>query len=534
MDFELETNWDYIIIGTGMSGSTFGYAVAATGKRVLFLEKGLSENLSKGSFPEDKWTSFQNVDTHYRQKLKSYGRFDEYLYDASHSVVKKFIPLLGQGAGGSSLLYGAALERFFPEDFKPEQFIPADLKSSVQNWPIQYQDLQKYYKTAEQLYSVYGSLDPLRKEFQNPDLKSCGFTKEGQALFDLLTSKGSHPYRLPVGHVPRQQQSNCLGCQAVVCQCDEKSDAFQKALKPALQKPNTYLLSEALVTRINANRDLVQSVQVKKGDKYYDLKAKYFFLAAGALKTPELLLNSKSELWPQGLANRSGQVGKNFCRHFMDLIMIDRSFGREEFLYEKELAFNDFYFYENYKLGTVQSLGNPPSVMATLFEMYQEKAKGISWTDKIYYQMVKTFGKPIMKRLFETKMCLAVIMEDTSFADNQVFVNEKGALSFKYHIHEFDKKRIQKMRQLLKSHLKDMHPTLHPQAENNQRLAHASGTCRMGDDSRFSVVDKYNRVHDLENLYVLDASFFPSSAGINPALTLAANALRVSEKISSG
>lgn len=528
MEFELETNWDYIIIGTGISGSTFGYAQALKGKKVLFIEKGLKENFKKGVFPESSWQNFNDIDVHYRNQLKNYGRYDEYISDESLTIAKKFIPLLGQGAGGSSLLYGAALERFFPQDFLPESFIPTSVNSSTINWPIQYRDLEKYYQEVEVLYDVHGTVDPLRKDFQNPDLKPSPFSKEGQALCDILVSKGSHPYRLPVGHRPRLH-STCKGCQAIICICDEKSDALQKALKPALQNPNAYLLSETIVTKINANKDKIQSVTIQKGEQIYELKASQYILAAGALKTPELLLKSINQFWPLGLANRSGQVGKNFCRHFMDLIMIDRFFESNEFLYEKEIAFNDFYFYENYKLGTVQSLGNPPSIMTTLFEMYQEKAKSDHFLERAYYQIVKRFGKKVMKKLFENKLCLAIIMEDSSFSENQVFLNGNKELAFRYKMCDFDKMRISKFRNLLKSHFSDLNPILHNQAENNQRLAHASGTCRMGDDSNHSVVNKNNRVHDIENLFILDASFFPSSAGINPALTLAANALRVAD-----
>ncbi len=124
-------------------------------------------------------------------------------------------------------------------------------------------------------------------------------------------------------------------------------------------------------------------------------------------------------------------------------------------------------------------------------------------------------------------------MEDVSYQDNQVYMNSSGELSICYKIHPFEKKRISKFRELCRHSFRELKPELHKQAENNQRLAHASGTCRMGNDRRISVVDKSNRVHDIENLYIIDASFFPSSAGINPALTIAANALRVADLIES-
>lgn len=528
MSYLLDQDWDYIIIGTGISGSTLGYALGQKGKKVLFIEKGLSEeSYIKGAFPEPSWQNFSKLDF---EDLKKHGRYSEFIRDESFSPPREFVPLLGQGVGGSSLLYGAALERFFPEDFYPQSYLDKDPKASPLNWLFDYSALEKSYHQAEQLYQVHGGADSLRSQFQSPSLKTAELTKEGQKLYQYLQSKELHPYRLPVGHKPRSQ-SACQGCQAYICICDDKADALQVAIKPALKTERAFVLADAEVLRLNATTDKVQGVTVKKGSELIELKAKNFVLAAGALNTPKILLNSTTPYWKQGLANESGLVGHYLCRHFMDLLMLDRFCNEDEFLYEKEIAFNDFYFHQNKKLGTVQSLGNPPSVATSLFELYQEKGLSSNLWEKLYYQVVSRVGRGIMQSYFKEKMCLAIIIEDSSYYENQVFLNAEKQLSFKYKISSFDHKRINLMRKLIKKKFSDRHPILHKQAENNQRLAHASGTCRMGEDPKNSIVDKNNRAHGIENLFIVDASFFPSSAGINPALTLAANALRVSEVI---
>lgn len=528
LDQAVQENWDYIIIGTGMGGSTLGWSLANKGKKVLFLEKGMSKNLIKGEFPESKLQNFEQPTSEDLEILKQHGRYSEKVVDESFTPSRSFIPLLGQGAGGSSLLYGAALERFFPEDFTPEKFFADQKEASLANWPISYADLETYYTQAEELYQVYGGVDPLRVNFQNKNLLNVEYTTQGKALVDYLNQQNLHPYRLPVGHKPRTS-TFCKGCQAIVCVCDNKSDAAQIALFPAIKEGKSYLIDNCEVLRLISDAEKVKGVEVLKNLEKVQLKAKTIILAAGVLNTTKILLNSKNDKWPLGLGNHSGLVGKNFCRHYMDLIMVDLPPATAEGCFEKEIAFNDFYFYEGGKLGTIQSLGNPPSIKTVLYEMYSEMGQSQKWRERFFYQFAKYCGKPIMNSLFNKKLCLATIMEDVSYASNQIFLNSSGEVSLRYQIHEYDRKRISQFRELGKNSLKKLNPQIHPQAENNQRLAHASGTCRMGTDRRKSVVDQNNKVHDLENLYIVDASFFPSSTGINPALTIAANALRVAE-----
>lgn len=524
------TIWDYIIIGTGIGGSTVGYSLASSGKKILYIEKGYSDISIKGKFPEPYLSSFNRLNAKDKELLKRAGRYTDELQDISITNYKQsFIPLLGQGVGGSSLLYGAALERFYPEDFQATTYFSNLKDSSTVDWPISYRDLEPYYKKAEKIFQVYGGCDPLRKESQNHDLQTPHYTPSGQRLAELWNSKNFHPYRLPVGHLPHAF-SECPGCQAIVCSSNEKSDAASCCLRPSLAKENVHLIDDCEVLKLVADKLRVNEVIAKKKGELLNFKAKIVVLAAGALNTPALLFKSKSTNHTEGLGNSSGLVGKNLSRHFMDLYMIRMNPLEGVNYYEKELALNDFYFHRGEKYGTLQSLGNPPSVETALYEMYFEYYKSSSFLKKTYYQFVSLFGRPIIKNLFKNNLCLASIMDDVSYYDNCVsLASDEATIQIHYKIRNEGVRRLSEFRKLILNSLTPMSVQLHKQGENNQRLAHASGTCRMGTDSNKSVVDDKNRVHDLENLFIVDSSFFPSGSGINPALTIAANALRVGD-----
>lgn len=525
-----ETHWDYIIVGTGIGGSTLGWQLARNGKKVLFLEKGRHSGLIRGRFPESEMQSFEQPTASDRERLVQFGRYSEDVVDETTLTQRRFIPLLGQGAGGSTLLYGAALERFFPEDFEPERYFHSAAGASVQNWPISYNDLAPYYEMAESLYQVHGGADPLRSSYQSTKLLSADFTRDGLALAEKFRTYGLHPYRLPVGHKP-DSLTTCLGCQALICSCDDKSDAGKIALTPAVLTPNGSLLSDCEVLRFDWKADQVTSVTVQYQSRIEKLKATTFILCAGVLNTTRILLRSTEQSRSRSLGNSSGLIGKNLCRHYMDLVMLHHPPRSASGRYEKEIGLNDFYFHGDMKLGTVQSLGNPPGFETMLHEMHSEFGHSHRLKDRVYYSIVKRLGRWPVEWLFKKRICLAMIMEDVSYEDNRLYLNAAGELALQYQIRESEQKRLTLFRRLVLSQFRALRPTLHKQGENNQRLAHASGTCRMGNDPRRSVVDRFNRLHDVANLYVIDASFFPSSAGINPALTIAANALRVADHL---
>lgn len=529
----LKTTYDYIIIGTGIGGGTIGLSLAEKGKKVLFVDRGLLNKPNDAvGFPEEKISLGRAVEAQDKDLLKNYGRCTQKVRDVSYGLSTEFIPLLGEGAGGSSTLYGAAFERFFPEDFQLTKYHQGPHASGVRDWPIKYKDLEEYYTKAEILYAVRGDRDPLRAEQKSlPALPFRPWTGAGEKISKNLKSKGLHPYALPVGHIDWTNRK-CPGCQGTLCPYHEKADSFNSAIQIALNKYDAHFLENADVQTIQADDKKVTSLIVRVAGKDYEIQGSKYILSAGAVFTPALLLKSKNQHWPNGLGNSSGLVGRYLCRHYMDLVTLKKPMGvlSPKELAEKELAMNDFYFCEDGKFGTVQSLGNNPTGRAVISELVAELKSEKKWLRYLGFSFLclLPFAHKIADLVLKG-INMALIMEDLSSYENRVFIDKDGMVAIKYEISNEEHQRLQIFRQKVLQAFKDFRPVLQPQGENNQRLAHASGTCRMGVDPQSSVVDTSNRVHSVQNLYIVDSSFFTTSSGINPSLTIAANALRVAD-----
>ena len=527
-------HWDAIIVGTGIGGATLGHALAKAGKRVLFCEKGKFQGATtafRGHYPEEQFDSPSVPQPIHRPLLADAGRNWEIIEDRSLPKRKNYVPFIGAGTGGSSALYGMALERFFPEDFSPRANHPTATDSSLpEAWPITYQDLAPFYDEAEKLYRVRGGADPLRdKHFSPAYQEPPPLTPGGQDLFGFLKKQGHHPYRLPLAC---EFKEGCSCCQGYLCPLQCKNESNRICLIPALEEFGAQLLDECQVIRLEATATEVTGVVCRRGDKAFTLKGKIVVLAAGALYTPGILLNSASLLWPQGIANHSGMVGRNLMRHYVDLHLLKPKKREGLDSRFKELAFNDFYFSDKGKLGSVQSFGAlpPPTLLAE--SLGHDLRQGPLPFVGIFYRIFQPIVRKFLATMLSQRLILASMVEDLPYADNRVEVDKStGQLYFYYHIHPGEMSRIMQMRMKMQHLFKPYNPMLIRQAENNERLAHVCGTCRFGTDPASSVLDANNRAHGVDNLYVVDASFFPSSGGINPGLTIAANALRVARNI---
>lgn len=524
--------WDVIIAGSGMGGATLGHALARAGLAVLFCERGRShvgENARSslvGSFAEtsagDPWRDPDQL----RDLLERGGRYSTEICDRSGTRPKSFVPFLGSGTGGSSALYGMALERFFPSDFTPGRYHPgADEANLPDAWPISYEELEPYYRRAETLYRVRGEADPIRGEPAD-HLRSPSPTPiSQQALFEFLVGRGMHPYRL---HMACEYVPGCQTCQSYLCPRHCKNDGARVCLEPAILDHGATLVDECEVVSLTASGTRVTGVHcIRKGRSLF-IEGRIVVLAAGALHTPAILLQSASAEWPRGMGNESGLVGRCLMRHYVDLyVMTSRQPDGNG---EKTLAFNDFYHVDGKKLGSVQSFGQLPPAALLAETLRSDIRNGPAPWLAGPFSLARPFVTAFLRRLSERGVVLASLMEDLPQVENRVYLAE-GKLAIEYRIGRYDRERIRTMRALLRDVLGPRRPMVIKQAENNERLAHACGTCRMGVRAGDSVVDPDCRVHAMDNLYIVDASFFPSSGGNNPALTIAANALRVADRI---
>ncbi len=421
-----------------------------------------------------------------------------------------------------------AMERFFPADFHPRANFPQVEDTSLpESWPINYEDLQPYYEAAERLYRLRGSPDPLRTDAESVYLAPpLPLSPGNQELYDFLQRKGLHPYCLPLAY---EGVPDCPGCQCYLCPKPCKNDSSRICLEPALKDYGAGLLDQCSVLRLEADKGRLTGVICSWQGKTITLRSELVVLAAGALQTPALLLRSASPVWPNGLANESGLVGRNLMRHCVDLyaVFVNNPPYRGNV---KEIAFNDCYHADGYKLGSVQSFGILPPAPMIVEQMQQDLRDGRWPPAAVFLGLIKPLLRSVFSRLFARTLILATVMEDIPHPENQV-LSEDGRVVLQYRLHPYDRERIALFRQKMRAILQPYRFILLKQAENNDRIAHACGTCRFGVDARDSVLNPMNRTHSISNLYVTDASFFPSSAGINPSLTIAANALRVADGI---
>ena len=520
--------WDVIVVGTGMGGGMLGYRLAQAGRRVLFVEKGRSTlpgtpGTIRAAMPELAEPSAARSRRDYFDALARGGRSTDEVEDVSGRFAKRFVPFIGSGTGGSSALYGMVCERFFARDFTPRQNFTTPGDSTVPDaWPVSYDEMRPWYADAEKLLGVRGQPDPLRPEAADIDLPAAPpFSADNRPLVDYLSGRGLHPYHLPMAcdYTP-----DCATCQTFLCSQSCKNDAARNCVLPAITEHGATLLTECRVVRLEADHRRVRQVICEHPTGRLTLTAKLVVLAAGALATPVLLLNSRSGEWPNGLANGSDLVGRNLMRHLLDPVEIWPHPGSTITAANKEIGLNDFYFYRGQKYGTVQSFGAIPP-MEWLINRPGPQGKAL--------RLMSPAVRRVYEKFFTGGLILAAMMEDLPYLDNRVMVSDRPdsdgrqRMRIQYRLHANELERHAEFLRLFKDILEPFRTRSLGSGKENSNMGHVCGTCRFGTDPTTSVLDAQNRAHEVENLYVVDTSFFPSSAGLNPSLTVAANALRV-------
>jgi len=536
--------WDVIVVGTGMGGATIGHRLARAGKSVLFCELGgtsAPESRLRGTYPEmADGRRGAVLDASQAAALLQAGRYADTLVDTSVKRPRAFVPFIGSGPGGSSALYGMALERFMPADFLPgEHHRNAAGSAIVANWPISYDDLAPHYAAAEALYRVRGEIDPLAvSQFgvASPPalLPPPPISSAGAEMASFLTGRGLHPYRLPSAC---EYHEACQSCQGLLCPSPCKNDAERICLQPAIRAHGACLLEGCRVLDVRTQGRKATGVHCRWSGRDLELRARVIVLAAGALQSPLILLRSSDGSGQMGLGNGSGLVGRHLMRHLIDLYLVRPRLQAGECFdnRRKEIACNDFYVSGGDKLGTVQSFGRLPPADMLLGSLHDDLgASHWSWTAPAL-RLARPLLRPVLRDMSENWLALATIAEDLPYADNGVKLHPGGPTQaeLRYTLRQEGTQRAARFREHMAGVLRGRSWRRLPQADNNQRIAHVCGTCRFGDDPRTSVLDRDNRLHALDNLFVVDSSFFPSSGGTNPSLTIAANALRIGQRLVS-
>jgi choline dehydrogenase-like flavoprotein len=512
-------HYDVIIIGTGAGGGTLAHRLAPTGKRILMLERG-------DYVPREK----ENWDTH---AVVTEGKYHirEAWRDAKG---KEFHAGTHYAVGGNTKFYGAALLRMRREDF-------GDLRHHggiSPAWPIGYEEMEPYYTQAEHLYQVHGARgeDPTEPPAGAPyRYPALAHEPRLQRLSDDLARLGLRPFHLPVGVMrdeanPRKSACiRCATCDGHPCLVNAKADSQVICVDPALDHPNVSLLTNALVSRLETGPTgrQVTAVHVERGGERETYSADVVVAACGAINSAALLLRSAGDRHPRGLANGSGQLGRNYMCH-LNSVMLAVSLCPNPTVFQKTLAINDFYLASrdfDYPMGHISFVGKTDANVL---------AAGAP-------RLVPGFTLDLMAR---HSLDFWLTSEDLPDPENRVTLDRDGGVVLTYRPNnEEGHTRLQaKLKDLLKRTPCAAHGTscvqdlLSMSAYIGKRIplagvAHQNGTLRFGRDPKTSVLDVNCKAHDLDNLYAVDGSFFPSSSAVNPALTIMANALRVGDHL---
>jgi choline dehydrogenase-like flavoprotein len=512
----MSEHYDIIIIGTGAGGGTLAYKLASSGKKILILERG-------PFLPREKanWDTVEVVQ-------KDRYHTTEVWTDSQGQDIH---PGVGYFVGGNTKVYGGALFRWRERDF--EQVVH---KGGISpEWPLKYRDFEPYYTQAEKLYEVHGhhGLDPTEPAAsENYPFAPIAHEPRIQEIHNELQGKGFHPFYLPLAiklnEVNRRLSAciRCNTCDGFPCVVDAKADADINCVRPAEAYDNLTLITEAKVLRLltSASGREVTAVEAEVAGERCQFSGELVVVACGAINSAALLLRSANDQHPNGLANRSDQVGRNLMKHQNGAI-IGISKKPNPTVFQKTMALNDFYWGEegfDYPMGHVQLLGK---VNADMIAMESPSIAGISFQEKNAFTAMANHSVDWW-----------LTTEDLPDPHNQVRLKgETIQLDYTENNTEAYDRLLNRWIQVLKSI--DCGDRIVPcsfyfrKKLPLQGVAHQCGTCRFGEDPATSVLDLNCQTHDVDNLYVVDGSFFRSSAAVNPTLTIMANALRVGDHL---
>lgn len=505
-------HFDVIIIGTGAGGGTLAYKMAPSGKKILLLERGDFLRREK-----ENWSS---------KAVVLEGRYDN-SENWLDNKGNEFKPGQHYFVGGLTKFYGAALLRMRKEDFGELRHAGGISPA----WPVGYDEFEPWYSEAEHLYQVHGNRgeDPTEpwasRPFPHPAVSHEPRIRE---ISESLEKLGHRPFHLPMGIMldernPHQSRCiRCSTCDGFPCLVNAKADAQTVCVDPALEYPNVTIMTKAFVSRLitdDSGRS-VKQVDVERDGETLSYSADIVVVSAGAINSAALMLRSANDRHPNGLANGSDQVGRNYMAH-INSVLVALSRCENPTVFQKTMGLNDFYFSSrewDYPMGHISFVGKFDA------NIFAAGAPPFAPGFTLEY---------VAKHAVE----FWLTSEDLPDPNNRITLSKDGRITVNYEVNNIE--GHQRLTARLKDLLKHINCTDHLIPMNAYigkrmplaKVAHQNGTMRFGDDPHSSVLDRNCKAHELDNLYVVDASFFPSSSAVNPALTIMANALRVGDHL---
>lgn len=501
-----DQHYDIIIVGTGAGGGTLAQKLAPTGKRILILERGGRMAL------EDQ--NRADVDVFKKERYHA----PEQWYDETG---EPFSPQTNYAVGGNTKVYKATLMRMRDRDFEAVTY----QDGVAPEWPLKYQDWEPYYTAAEQLYNVHGEQksDPTEPghSARYPHA-AVDHAPVMQPIVEAIAKKGLNPTSLPVSLTKEEE--------------DPTGDAEVYGIDRALAHPNVTLKTNAKVISLHTNTTgtEIKGVQAEVGNQPVLFKSDIVVLACGAVNSAALMLTSANDQHPHGLANKSDQLGRNLMKHLMTVI-VERGAAKNDGKFASSVGVNDFYWGDEefynfpYPMGHIYNSGgllqdivfaeSPPllSVLARLVPgagLTQLATSSIGWWAQTG-TLPKSENRVYLKEHRNRKKLRYEFTPNNVEAHDRLVYRWMGIL-----------------KELEGSSMGMRQSTVYPRGESPiEVVGYQSGTARMGTDPATSVLDLNCRTHEIDNLYVVDSSFFPSCASVGPALTIMANALRVGDHL---
>jgi choline dehydrogenase-like flavoprotein len=494
-------HYDVVIIGSGAGGGTLARALAGGAASVLLLERGdFLPREDENWDPKAVW-----VDRRYHAT--------ERWLDGSG---REFSPHMHYCVGGNTKFWGSALFRLRREDFGELEH-EGGLSPA---WPIDYDALAPYYERAERLYQVHGEagIDPTEPKREPYPYAPVPHAPAMAKTVAQLRQQGLHPFPLPLGLIRPGESEGCTlcsTCNSFPCRLGAKSDAETCGVGPAKEHSNvtlwTHSRAERLITDPSGRK--LEAVDVARHGETVRVTASRFVVSCGAVNSAALLLRSAGDAHPNGLANSSGLLGRNYMAHLPTNLEAFDPFQKNSTVFQKTVAINDFYLRgpdTRFPLGNIQSQGRSYPAMGHSVVPWMPTWIFDAWMGRAVDWLAMT--------------------EDLPHPDNRVTLTPGGQIHLEYRANN-----LMAHRRLVKQAKHMLHGLglrlVASYTHDRRNTTHQCGTLCFGTDPTRSVLDPYCRAHDVENLFVVDGSFFPSSGAVNPGLTIVAQALRVADHL---
>ena len=544
--------YDVCIVGTGAGASGVAHKLVEDGMNVVMLERGGFYKEEDFSKDEIAYCKREIVTPSFKDAYHTIESYRNGAWTKKRTDKTERTFFNGNIVGGSSNFMSGYFHRMKPKDFKLKSTYGALEGANVVDWGSDYSEFEPYFEEVERLVGISGEVTHFKhheprssKNFPYPALDEHPISTK---IDDACKTLDYIPYKTPraILSKPKGERNNCYYsnyCGSYGCSSGAKSSARASLLQPMLKKKNLKIITHAFVKKLAEKKGKInEAIYVNtKTKEEKSIKAKLFIVAGQAVESSRLLLNSKSKNFPNGLANNSGQVGKNllFSAGGIGSGQFDEnSMALNELMVEGKFvnrSLCDWYFYDEdgkeTKGGIVDFLFQHANPMTRATSERFNKGKllwGKELQDRIFHKLKKTkqLNFEVFNDWLPTDNCFVSVDEKYKDAYGVPVANIRvGAHKRDVEVGEYLAKKAENV--LREMGAKNVSSNISPAPPPNLQ----AGGCRFGDDPKISVLNKYCQAHEVNNLFVTDGSFMPTGGSVTYTWTIYANSFRVGDYI---